>query len=127
MTMPPQEPFSDPNQGAADFEPTQNLGAPAPGYQNPGPGAYGQPNWAPFGVDPLGRPYSDKSKVVAGILQILLPLGIGRFYTGHTSLGVAQLLVSLLTCGLGAIWPVIDGVIILVSDSTDAQGRLLRS
>ncbi|MGX1271933.1 hypothetical protein RKD18_005127 [Streptomyces phaeoluteigriseus] len=38
---------------------------------------------APYGVDPMGRPYSDKSKIVAGILQLFLGyLGIGRFYVG---------------------------------------------
>jgi len=70
---------------------------------------------------------SDKSKLVAGLLQILLPIGIGRFYTGHTGIGVAQLLVVIFTCGIGSIWPFIDGIITLVSDSTDAEGRVLRS
>ncbi|GGQ81218.1 TM2 domain-containing protein [Kitasatospora griseola] len=68
---------------------------------------------------------SDKSKVVAGILQILLGgFGVGRFYTGHIGMGIAQLL----TCGGLGFWALIDGIIFLVSDTrTDAQGRLLRS
>ncbi|MFD7729735.1 TM2 domain-containing protein [Kitasatospora phosalacinea] len=68
---------------------------------------------------------SDKSKVVAGLLQIFLGgFGIGRFYTGHVGIGVAQLL----TCGGLGIWALIDGIMFLVSDDrTDAQGRLLRS
>ncbi|MFG3054985.1 TM2 domain-containing protein [Kitasatospora sp. NPDC048239] len=68
---------------------------------------------------------SDKSKVVAGILQILLgSLGVGRFYTGHIGMGIAQLL----TCGGLGIWALIDGILFLTSnDRTDAQGRLLRS
>ena len=67
---------------------------------------------------------SDKSKIVAGVLQILLgTLGIGRFYTGHVGMGVAQLL----TCGGLGIWSLIDGILFLVSnDRTDAQGRLLQ-
>jgi TM2 domain-containing membrane protein YozV len=70
---------------------------------------------------------SDKSKLVAGLLQILLGwLGAGRFYTGHTGMAVAQLVVSLLTCGLGGIWGLIDGILILVKGGTDAQGRILR-
>jgi TM2 domain-containing membrane protein YozV len=69
---------------------------------------------------------SDKSKVVAGVLQIALPFGVGRFYTGHTGLGVAQLLVVLFTCGFAAIWPVIDGIVLLVSGGTDSYGRPLR-
>ncbi|WP_263105173.1 TM2 domain-containing protein [Kitasatospora sp. DSM 101779] len=68
---------------------------------------------------------SDKSKVVAGLLQIFLGgFGIGRFYTGHVGMGVAQLL----TCGGLGFWALIDGIIFLVSDTrTDAQGRKLRA
>lgn len=91
---------------------------------------YGQPAipGAPYGVHPVtGIPYSDKSKIVAGILQIALPLGIGRFYIGDTGIGVAQLIVTVFTCGIGALWPLIDGIIILASDSVDSDGRMLRS
>src|SRR3954468_11182934 len=108
---------------------------PPPGwYQQPGaqpaaqPGwGYGQPGYAPYGIHPgTGVPYSDKSKIVAGLLQILIPLGIGRFYIGDTKTGVWQLVVTLLTCGLGALWPFIDGIVILATDSVDAEGRPLR-
>ncbi|QFQ99932.1 TM2 domain-containing protein [Streptomyces phaeolivaceus] len=79
---------------------------------------------APFGHDPQGRPYSDKSKIVAGILQLFLgTLGIGRFYVGSVGVGVAQLL----TCGGLGFWALIDGILFLTSnDRTDAQGRVLR-
>lgn len=98
-----------------------------PGYGPPGYGPYGRSPQAPYGIHPVtGVPYSDKSKLIAGLLQILIPLGIGRFYSGHTSLGVGQLLVTIFTCGIGAIWPFIDGILILVGDPTDAQGRPLR-
>lgn len=70
---------------------------------------------------------SDKSKVVAGILQILLGgFGVGRFYIGDTKTGVIQLVVTLVTCGLGSIWGLIDGILILVNGGVDAQGRPLR-
>ncbi len=68
-----------------------------------------------------GIPYSDKSKLVAGLLQILIPLGIGRFYIGDTKIGVWQLVVTILTCGIGALWPFIDGIMILATDSKDAR------
>ncbi len=150
-TTPPEEPHRDPNLGAGDHEPTVNVGGteptaplepppagqyppppPGPGYAQPGyapPGpAYGAQYQAPYGIDPkTGLPFSDKSKLVAGLLQVLIPIGIGRFYTGHTGLGVAQLLVTLFTCGVGAIWPFVDGIITLVSDPRDATGRPLRS
>jgi TM2 domain-containing membrane protein YozV len=105
---------------------------PPPGqYGQPQPGQYGQggydPN-APHGYDPkTGLPYSDKSKLVAGLLQILIGgFGVGRFYTGHTGLAVGMLVVTLVTCGLGAIWGLIDGIMILVNGGTDAQGRPLK-
>jgi len=99
------------------------------GYPPPVGGApYGAGPGAPYGVHPVtGIPYSDKSKLVAGLLQILIPLGIGRFYIGDTKTGVWQLVVTVLTCGIGALWPFIDGIIILATDSTDVQGRPLRS
>lgn len=71
--------------------------------------------------------YSDKSKLVAGLLGILLGgFGAGRFYTGHTGMAIAQIAVTWLTLGCGVLWPVIDGVLILVKGGTDAQGRILR-
>jgi len=76
------------------------------------------------GTAPNGQPYSDKSKVTAGLLQIFLGgLGIGRFYTGHTGMAIAQLL----TCGGLGFWSLIDGILFLTSNTrTDSQGRVLR-
>lgn len=76
-----------------------------------------------------GLPYSDKSKTIAGLLQLLSLVGIGgvgRFYIGDIGLGVAQLLVGLLTCGIGLIWSIIDAVLILTDKVNDPQGRPLR-
>lgn len=153
MTTPPQEPHQDPNLRSGDHEPTVDFTKPestkplepeAPPATPPPPASgvpptapppsgayppYGAPQYAaPYGIDPKsGRPYSDKSKLIAGLLQLLLPLGIGRMYTGHVSLGVIQLVVVVLTCGLGSLWPFIDGILMLVGDPTDAEGRPLRS
>jgi TM2 domain-containing membrane protein YozV len=77
----------------------------------------------PYAVDPHEQ--SDRSRVVAGVLNILLPFGIGRFYTGHTGLAVAQLLVTLFTFGAGALWPFIDGIVLLAYGGTDRYGRRL--
>lgn len=88
------------------------------------PGTYtGDPN-APYGYDPYGRPYSEKSKIVAGVLQLTLgSLGIGRFYMGNVGIGIAQLL----TCGGLGIWALIDGIMLLTgSSATDSEGRVLR-
>jgi hypothetical protein len=48
-------------------------------------------------------------------------LGVHRFYTGHTVIGVVQLL----TLGACGIWTLIDFIIIIVGNFKDAQGRLL--
>jgi hypothetical protein len=39
---------------------------------------------------------------------------------------VGQLVVTFLTCGLGWVWGLIDGIGILVNGGYDAQGRKLR-
>ncbi|MEU0209310.1 TM2 domain-containing protein [Streptomyces canus] len=100
-------------------------GYPPPGYYPPPPGTYtGDPN-APYGYDPYGRPYSDKSKVIAGILQLTLGgFGVGRFYLGNVGMGLAQLF----TCGGLGVWSLIDGILLLTgNDHTDEHGRILRS
>lgn len=126
--------------------PPGGYGAPPPpGGYGPPPGGYGPPPGgmmpgmgpqmggpmqphAPYGVDPVtGMPFSDKSKMVAGLLQIFVgSFGVGRFYTGHTGIGIAQIAATWLTCGLGALWPLIDGIMMLMGKVTDAQGRPLR-
>ncbi|ORV89919.1 hypothetical protein AWC11_13535 [Mycobacterium interjectum] len=82
---------------------------------------------APYGVDAYGRPLSDKSKVVAGLLQIFLStFAVGRFYLGYTNLAIIQIVVTVCTCGIGAFWPLIDGIMIIMGKVPDAQGRTLR-
>ena len=72
-----------------------------------------------------------KSKVVAGILGILLGcFGVHNFYLGYTSRGVAQVLISVLSCfilsPISAIWGLIEGIMILTgSIDSDAEGRKL--
>lgn len=97
--------------------------------------------------------YSDKTKLAAGLLQLLLPLvgvcGVGRLYAGHTGIGVGQLLVGLggilLGCcgvALGAfvlplllvlvtpaamLWSMVDGVMILATGQMrDGAGLIMR-
>jgi TM2 domain-containing membrane protein YozV len=110
---------------ASQVSPHQQPAYPVSGY--PGYPQQGYPpGYAPQ-YDPHGRPLSDKSKVIAGVLGITLGgFGAARFYTGHTGIAVAQLIVTLVTCGLGHFWGVIDGIMILINGGTDAQGRVLR-
>lgn len=121
--------------GTEGSMPPPNYPPPPPNFppptQYPAPGAYYYDPAAPFGRHPLtGEPLSDKSKVVAGLLQLLGlvgVLGIGRIYLGYTGLGIAQLIVGLVTCGLGAvIWGIVDAVLILTDKVRDPQERPLR-
>ena len=72
-----------------------------------------------------------KSKLAAGLLQIFLGcFGVGRFYLGYTGIGVTQLLMTVLSCGILSpvtwIWGLIDGILILTgSVTTDAEGNPL--
>lgn len=110
-----------------------------PGYPS-GPGAYPPPGYQqPYLGQPAGRwvqddPYA-KSRVVAGLLGIFLgALGIHRFYTGHTGIGMIMLLITVLSLGIFAavtsIWGLVEGILYLVSKtgtySRDASGRPLR-
>lgn len=119
---------------------------PPPG-QYPPPGPYPPPVYpppyyadpmAPYGRDPFtGEALSDKSKVIAGLLQLLGLvgiLGIGRVYLGQTTLGIAQLIgclaFGIVTCGFGfivpVVWGIVDAVLILTGKVRDSQGRPLR-
>jgi TM2 domain-containing membrane protein YozV len=124
--------------GFAAPDMTQQFAA-VPGY-----GYMAADGGAPYGRDPVtGEPLSDKSKVAAGLLQVLLPFvgicGVGRIYAGHTTLGLIQLLgmfvamfMSLLLIGIPFViafwfWTVIDGILMLAGNVRDPHGRKLRS
>lgn len=102
--------------------------------------AYAVDPTAPYGRDPVtGTPYSDKSKIVAGLLQLFLgSFGVGRFYMGSTGIGAAQLVLFVVGLVLTVVliglfllaglwlWTFIDGIVLLAGNPKDAQGRLLR-
>ncbi|WP_069164454.1 TM2 domain-containing protein [Nocardia altamirensis] len=128
----PSDPYAQQpaNPYGQQYDPANPYGQPG-GYP---PAGYGQtpgynPNdpEAPWGRDQFGVPFSDKQKLIAGLLQIFLgAFGVGRFYTGYNGIAIAQIAVTWLTCGFGAIWPIIDGVLMLVGKVPDSDGRPLR-
>ena len=127
MTSPQAAPgwYPDPSGGPGQrYWDGQQWQAPPP---VPAPSAppYGG---AGYQVDVYGRPLSDKSKLVAGLLQLFLGgLGIGRFYLGYTNIGVLQIVVTILTCGVGALWGLIDAILIMSGNVPDSDGRTLRA
>ena len=72
-----------------------------------------------------------KSKIAAGLLGIFLgTFGVHNFYLGYTGKAVAQLLISVLSCGtlalVSSVWGLIEGIMILVGNiDKDAKGNLL--
>ena len=74
---------------------------------------------------PLG-PRSDRSRLVAGLLGLLLPLvgiyGVHRFYLGHIGLGI----LMLITFGGCGIWQLIDVILVFAGSVRDAEGLPLR-
>jgi TM2 domain-containing membrane protein YozV len=125
-----QQQFGAPGYGQPGAQPAygQQPGG-QPGYgQQPYPGAGFPPDpEAPYGRNAFGEPYSDKSKLIAGLLEIFLgSFGVGRFYLGYPGLAIAQIAVTWLTCGIGAIWPLIDGIMMLVGKVRDPYGRPLQ-
>ena len=108
---------------------------PSPGMRSP---QMGQPMMGqtsmPFGVSQSPVPFSnympalnaarsDRSRTLGGVLQLLIP-GVGRMYLGYAAYGVLQLVLSL--CGVGWIWSLIDGIIILAGGvKLDGYGRTL--
>ena len=115
--------------------------APSPASpQSIAPGGAGQiqvivntgaaPGLAPTPI--LASTEPTKSKIAAGLLGIFLgALGVHRFYLGYTGIGLAQLLITVLTCGWGGIatgiWGLIEGIMILTgSINKDALGRPLK-
>lgn len=93
---------------------------PAAAYQPPAAGQVPA-------VGPDGAPL--KSKMVAGLLGIFVGgFGVHNFYLGNTNKAILQIVVTIVTCGIGAIWGLVEGILILTGSpnfSTDADGRPL--
>lgn len=91
-------------------------------YQQPQPpygqqyGQYQQPIQQAYGVQP-------KDWLTTLLLCIFLGyLGIHRFYTGHTVIGIVQLL----TAGGCGIWWLVDLIMIITDSYRDSNGLQLR-
>ncbi|WP_435298693.1 NINE protein [Timonella sp. A28] len=122
-------PYTQPEQ----TPPGQYGAPPAGGYYSQQQDQYGQYQ-QPYGAqqqgyNAYGQSYvNQKSKVVAGILGILLGVfGVHNFYLGNTGKAIAQLLITLLSFGALAfvsfVWGLIEGILILVSNPGDPWHR----
>lgn len=72
-----------------------------------------------------------KSKIAAGLFGIFLgAFGIHNFYLGYNGKAIAQLLITLLSCGflsiVSGIWGLIEGILVLTGEiNKDAEGNPL--
>lgn len=72
-----------------------------------------------------------KSKIAAGLLGIFLgSFGVHNFYLGYTNKAVAQLLITVLSCGtlsfVSGTWALVEGIMILTGTiNVDALGNPL--
>lgn len=74
------------------------------------------------GWTPGGSPGSGKDWLTTLLLCIFLgTIGIHRFYTGHTAIGIIQI-VTLGGCG---IWTLVDLIMIAMGTFKDGDGNLL--
>lgn len=82
------------------------------GYQpmqsvNPGQMA----DWKSQGAD---------KKIVAGICGILLGgFGVHKFILGYTTEGIIQIVITFVTCGVGSIVGLVEGIIYLTKSDED--------
>lgn len=119
-------PSGPPLTGPAPTGPAY-AGPPPAGYSPPPPAGY--PPLSGYAAYPVYADPLAKSRLTAGLLGIFLGgLGVHRFYLGYTSIGVLQILVTIATCGIGGLWGIIEGILILGGSGikTDADGRPLR-
>jgi TM2 domain-containing membrane protein YozV len=65
-----------------------------------------------------------KDKTTAGILGILLgSLGVHQFYLGSTVTGVIEIALTCVTCGVGSLLGLVEGILILVMDQNEFDQR----
>ncbi len=82
------------------------------GYQPVQPAPLGaMTDWKAMGAD---------KKMVAGILGILVgSLGVHKFVLGYTTEGLIQIAITIVTCGIGGIIGLIEGIIYLTKSDED--------
>jgi TM2 domain-containing membrane protein YozV len=62
----------------------------------------------------------DNKKIAAGILGILLGgFGVHKFILGYTKEGIIQIAITLVTCGIGSVLGLIEGIIYLTKSDEE--------
>ncbi len=75
-------------------------------------------------ADMYGSPV--RNRWIAGTLGVLLGgFGVHRFYMGFIGIGIIQIIVTVITFGIGSIWGFIEGILCFCGVMRDVDGRLL--
>lgn len=62
----------------------------------------------------------ENKKILAGILAIVIgSLGVHKFILGYTQEGIIQIVITIVTCGIGGIIPLIEGIIYLTKSDEE--------
>lgn len=70
-------------------------------------------------IDDWKKQGADK-KIVAGLLGILLGgFGVHKFVLGYTTEGIIQIVITFVTCGMGSIVGLVEGIIYLTKSDED--------
>lgn len=100
------------NDDTAQYCANCQASLPTVGYQpmqsvNPGQ----MTDWRAMGAD---------KKLVAGLCGILLGgFGVHKFILGYTTEGIIQIVITLVTCGIGSIVGLIEGIIYLTKSDEE--------
>jgi TM2 domain-containing membrane protein YozV len=69
---------------------------------------------------PYPKAQPENKKIIAGVLAILFGyLGIHKFVLGYTQEGIVQLVIGVVTCGIGGIIGFIEGIIYLTKSDEE--------
>jgi TM2 domain-containing membrane protein YozV len=62
----------------------------------------------------------ENKKLIAGILGIVIgSLGVHKFILGYTQEGIIQIVITVITCGLGGVIGLIEGIIYLTKSDEE--------
>lgn len=68
----------------------------------------------------MNKPAGAEKKVLCGVLGILLgALGVHRFVLGDTKGGILRIVITVVTCGIGSVIGLVEGIIYLTKSDED--------